>query len=107
MYTNDNGYIPLLTLAPEWEQTFAESLAGPGEDRQLAIPPSKLQQFITAVRTAYERQAQLGEMPILLTSPSIRPYVRSIVERFRPSSAVISQSEIFAKARIKTVGRVA
>ncbi len=107
MYTNDDGYIPLLTLAPEWEQTFAESLAGPGEDRQLAIPPSKLQQFITAVRAAYERQAQAGETPILLTSPSIRPYVRSIVERFRPSSAVISQSEIFAKARIKTVGRVA
>jgi flagellar biosynthesis protein FlhA len=106
MYTNDNGYIPLLTLAPEWEQAFAESLAGPGEDRQLAMPPSKLQQFITAVRTAYERQAQ-AETPILLTSPSVRPYVRSIVERFRPSSAVISQSEIFAKARIKTVGRIA
>jgi flagellar biosynthesis protein FlhA len=107
MYTNDDGYIPLLTLAPEWEQAFAESLAGSGEDRQLAMPPSKLQQFITAVRTAYERQAQAGETPILLTSPSVRPYVRSIVERFRPSSAVISQSEIFAKARIKTVGRVA
>ena len=107
MYTNDDGYIPLLTLAPEWEQTFAESLAGPGDDRQLAIPPSKLQQFIVAVRAAYDRQAQAGETPILLTSPTIRPYVRSIVERFRPASAVISQSEIFAKARIKTVGRVA
>jgi flagellar biosynthesis protein FlhA len=107
MYTNDQGYIPLLTLAPEWEQAFAESLAGPGEDRQLAMPPSKLQQFITAARAAYERQAQAGETPILLTSPSVRPYVRSIVERFRPSSAVVSQSEIFAKARIKTVGRVA
>ena len=107
MYTNDQGYIPLLTLAPEWEQAFAESLAGPGEDRQLAMPPSKLQQFITAARAAYERQAQAGETPILLTSPSVRPYVRSIVERFRPSSAVVSQSEIFAKARIKTVGRLA
>jgi flagellar biosynthesis protein FlhA len=107
MYTNDQGYIPLLTLAPEWEQAFAESLAGSGEDRQLAMPPSKLQQFITAARVAYERQAQAGETPILLTSPSVRPYVRAIIERFRPSSAVVSQSEIFAKAKIKTVGRVA
>jgi flagellar biosynthesis protein FlhA len=105
-YTNDEGFIPLLTLAPEWEQAFAESLVGPGEDRQLAMQPSKLQQFITAVRAAYERQAQSGETPILLTSPSIRPYVRSIVERFRPASPVVSQSEIFAKSRIKTVGRV-
>ena len=106
MYTNDNGFIPLLTLAPEWEQTFAESLQGSGDDRQLAIPPSKLQQFVTAVRAAYDRQAQAGETPILLTSPSARPYVRSIVERFRPNAAVISQSEISPRARIKTVGRI-
>jgi flagellar biosynthesis protein FlhA len=106
-FTNDQGFIPLLTLAPEWEQAFAESLAGTGEERQLAMAPSKLQQFITAVRTAYERQAQGGEVPVLLTSPAIRPYVRSIVERFRPASAVMSQSEVWPKARIKTLGRVA
>ena len=107
MYTNDDGYIPLLTLAPEWEQTFAESLAGPGDDRQLAIAPASCSSSSSRCAQAYDRQAQAGETPILLTSPTIRPYVRSIVERFRPASAVISQSEIFAKARIKTVGRVA
>jgi flagellar biosynthesis protein FlhA len=106
MHTNEAGIIPLLTLAPEWEQAFADSLADGGADRQPAIAPSKLQQFVGALRSAYERQAQVGETPVLLTSPAIRPYVRSIVERFRPSSAVISQSEISPKARIKTVGRV-
>ena len=59
--------------------------AGTGDERQLAMAPSKLQQFIAAVRAAFERQAQAGETPVLLTSPSIRPYVRSIVERFRPN----------------------
>ena len=107
MYTNEAGFIPLLTLSPEWEQAFAESLAGSGDERQLALAPSKLQQFIGAIRGAYDRQAQVGEPPVLLTSPGIRPYVRSIVERFRPSSVVISQSEISPKARIKTLGRVA
>jgi flagellar biosynthesis protein FlhA len=107
MYANEQGVIPLLTLSPEWEQAFAEALAGPAEDRQLAIAPSKVQQFIAAVRASYDKQAQAGESPVLLTSPSIRPYVRSIVERFRPSTAVISQTEIAPKARIKTLGRVA
>lgn len=106
-FTNELGFIPLLTLAPEWEQAFADSLIGTGEDRQLAMAPSKLQQFITSVRTTYDRQAQAGEAPVLLTSPAIRPYVRSIVERFRPSSPVISQSEVWPKAKIKTIGRVA
>ena len=41
---------------------------------------------------------------ILLTSPSIRPYVRSIVERFRASTVVLSQNEIYTKSRIKTLG---
>ena len=73
-----------ITLSPEWEQAFAEALVGPGDDRQLAMAPSKLQEFIGAVRDTFERQAQTGEAPVLLTSPAIRPYVRSIVERFRP-----------------------
>ena len=32
------------------------------------------------------RQAMRGELPVLVTSPAIRPYVRSIVERFRPQT---------------------
>jgi flagellar biosynthesis protein FlhA len=48
----------------------------------------------------------MGEMPVLLTSPLARPYVRSIVERFRPMTMVMSQNEIFPKARIKTVGQI-
>ena len=34
----------------------------------------------------------MGEAPVLLTSPGIRPYVRSIVERFRPMTVVMSQN---------------
>ncbi|MDR3424412.1 MAG: flagellar biosynthesis protein FlhA [Alphaproteobacteria bacterium] len=104
--TNEMGYIPMLTLTPEWEQAFAESIIGEGEARQLAMPPSRLQQFITAVRQAYDRQAAMGESPILLTSPPIRSYVRSVVERFRPSTTVLSQNEIHPKAKIKTLGQV-
>lgn len=106
MNTNDQGFIPLITLSPEWEQAFAEALTGTGEERQLSMAPSKLQEFIAAVRNAFERQAMLGETPVLLTSPMVRPYVRSIIERFRPMTMVMSQNEVFAKARIKTVGQV-
>ncbi len=106
MNTNDQGFIPLITLSPEWEQTFAELLIGTGDDRQLSMPPSKLQEFINTVRNTFERQAMAGEAPVLLTSPAVRPYVRSIVDRFRPMSVVMSQNEIFPKARIKTVGQI-
>ena len=104
--TNDRGFIPLITLSPGWEQTFAESLVGQGDDKQLSMPPSKLQEFITQLRNTFERQAMMGEQPVLLSSPSIRPYVRSIVDRFRPMTVVMSQNEIYPKAKIKTVGQI-
>ena len=104
--TSDAGHVPLVTLAPVWEQAFAESIVANGEERQLSMAPSKLQDFIVAVRQAYERFAMVGETPVLLTSPTIRPYVRSIVERFRPTTVVMSQNEVHPKARIKTLGQI-
>jgi len=106
MNANEAGVIPLVALSPQWEQTFAECLVGTGDDKQLSMPPSKLQEFINALRTVFERQAMMGETPVLLTSPGIRPYVRSIVDRFRPMTVVMSQNEVHPKARIKTVGQV-
>ncbi|NVK17360.1 MAG: flagellar biosynthesis protein FlhA [Methylocystaceae bacterium] len=106
MLTNPQGILPLITLSPEWEQVFLESLVGSGDERQLSMAPSKMQEFINMVRQTFERQAMMGETPALLTSPPIRPYVRSIIERFRPSTAVISQSEVHPKAKIKTIGQI-
>mgnify|MGYP000877101819 CR=1 FL=1 len=102
----DDGALPIVTLSPEWEQAFAESLVGPGEDKQLAMAPSKLQDFIRAVRDVFERAAMTGENPVLLTGPQARPYVRSIIERFRGQTVVMSQNEIHPKARLRTVGTV-
>ena len=103
---SEDGALPIITLSPEWEHAFTEALVGPGEDKQLSLAPSRLQEFIRGVREAFERAALQGETPVLLTSPVIRPYVRSIVERFRGQTVVLSQNEVHAKARLKTVGQV-
>ncbi len=105
-YTGPSGVLSLVTLSPDWEQAFGESLMGDGEEKQLAMPPTQLQDFIAAVREKYDEMATEGEIPVLLTSPMIRPYVRSVIERFRPQTVVMSQNEIHPKARIKTSGQV-
>lgn len=103
---NELGMIPLVTLSPEWEHAFAEAIVGEGDDRQLAMAPTALQAFITKVRQVMEDLAIKGETAVLLTSPGIRPFVRSIIERFRPLTVVMSQNEIHPKAKIKTVGQI-
>lgn len=104
--TNVNGFVPLLTLSPDWEQAFSDALVGDGEEKQLAMAPTQLQELINAIRESYDSFAQEGETPVLLTSPAIRPYVRSVIERFRPQTIVMSQNEIHPKAKIKTLGQV-
>lgn len=104
--TNGSGFVPLLTMSPEWEQAFAEALMGDGEERHLAMAPTQLQEFISAVRDGFEKFMAVGETPVLLTSPSIRPYVRSVIERFRPQTVVMSQNEIHPKAKIRTLGQI-
>lgn len=103
---NIHGVLPLVTLSPDWEQAFSEALLGEGEERQLVMAPSQLQQFIARTRDIYEDFQSRGEAPVLLTSPGIRPYVRSVIERFRSQTVVMSQNEVHPKVRIKTVGQV-
>ena len=81
--TSVNGYLPLIALSAKWEQAFAESIVGNGEERSLAMQPSKLSEFMTIVRDRFEQAAREGEAPVLVTSAAIRPFVRSLVERFR------------------------
>jgi flagellar biosynthesis protein FlhA len=98
--------LPVIALSPTWEQTFAEALVGTGTERQLALEPSRLHQFVADLRNAFERASQMGDAPVLLTSGGVRPYVRSLVERFRPQTIVMSQNEIHPKARLRSAGAV-
>ena len=100
------GYVPIIGLGPEWEQAFQESLAGPGEDKQLAMAPSRLSAFMGAMRDAFDAASAAGEPAVLVCSGGIRAHVRAVVERFRPTTSVLAHAEIHPRARIRTVGTV-
>ncbi|MCE2932899.1 MAG: flagellar biosynthesis protein FlhA, partial [Hyphomicrobiales bacterium] len=85
-HTGPTGQLALITLSPAWEDAFGSSLIGDGEIKHLAMQPSRLHDFVIALRDRFEEAARLGEMPVLVTSNAIRPYVRMVVERFRPQT---------------------
>jgi len=105
-HTGPAGYIPIVTLSSDWEMAFLEALAGPPEDRQLAMAPRKLTEFMQRFRSVFDTAAQGGEAPVLVTSAGIRFHVRAIVERIRPATPVLAQTEIYPRARIRTVGSI-
>ena len=105
-FSNMQGNLPIITLSPAWESVFAESIIGQGDERHLAMQPSRLQEFVHQVREKFEDAARIGEMPALVTSGMARPFVRQIIERFRRETPVLSQAEIHPRVRLKTVGTV-
>jgi flagellar biosynthesis protein FlhA len=102
--TGPNGYIPALPLSAEWEATFAESIVPQGDDRQLAIAPSKLREFVKSLKTAFD--AVQAEQPVVVCSSIIRPHVRTVIARSYPSTVVLAQQEIHAKSRLRALGSI-
>jgi flagellar biosynthesis protein FlhA len=100
------GHVPIVTIGAEWEAAFAEALVGPPEERQLAMAPSRLQEFVRRLRDTLDAAAAQGEAPVIVCSGAIRAHVRAVVERLRPATAVLAQGEIHARARIRTLGQV-
>jgi len=61
-YFAERDYLPFdRAWSAKWEQAFAESLIGQGEDRSLAMQPSRLSEFMTVVRDRFEQAAREGE----------------------------------------------
>jgi flagellar biosynthesis protein FlhA len=102
-HSNDQGILDMVTLSPDWEHTLTEALTGEGDQQYLALPPTQLQQFSHNIQETFHHLASKGQDPVLLTSGPIRPHVRSILERIRPQTVVMSQNEIHHRARIHTL----
>jgi flagellar biosynthesis protein FlhA len=100
-HSGTDGLLRLIAMSPDWETSFAESLVGPPDDRQLAMAPSRLGEFMRRFREVFDANAH--ESPVLLTSAAIRAPVRAVVERIRPATSVLAQTEIAARARIRTL----
>jgi flagellar biosynthesis protein FlhA len=103
-HADAHGVLPLIALSTEWETAFGESMVGPPEDRQLAMAPSRLGDFMRRFKDVFERHA--ADTPVLLTSPGLRAPLRAVIERIRPSTPVLAQTEIFPRARIRTIATI-
>jgi flagellar biosynthesis protein FlhA len=105
-HTSAHGYLPLIVIGPEWEAELGEALVGPPENRQLALPPTRLADFMRRVEAMLDSVAASGEQPVLLTSAPLRAHVRAIIERIQPMTSVLAQTEIAPRARIRTLGAI-
>jgi flagellar biosynthesis protein FlhA len=98
-----DGFIQMITLSPQWEEILLDSLTGPPEDRQMAMEPTKLNDFVKKLRSVLDQAISNRESPVLVVSPHIRFPLEAVVKRIRSVTPVVAQTEIFPKARIRTI----
>ena len=101
-----DGAVPIVTLSADWEQAFTDNLIGQGDDRQLALAPSKLQEFVASALKKLEEAAASGHTAAIVASAGVRPFVRSVIERVRPQTPVLSQNEIHPHIRLTNLGQI-
>jgi flagellar biosynthesis protein FlhA len=105
---NKEGVLQFLGLSDRWEHEFQNNLTGEGDQQHLTLPPSRIQEFVTRIQEVFDtpNMRLQNPLPVLLTTPSIRPHVRSIIERVRPQIMVLSQNELYSKVSLKSLGEI-
>ena len=103
----EDGTIPLIQLAPEWEKTFAAfQIDGDRGQRDVALPPDQFNRLANALADRLNRSAEAGVYPALVTSTLRRRFLRTVMGAKGLSAPVLSYEEIGMDARPAMVGQV-
>jgi len=102
MLAGEDGIIKVLTLAPQAEERIVSAQEEGGEP----LEPVWLNKFYESLKKQIRPLIQEGRDPVLLVSPAIRRYVRSITERVSSKIMVVSFQEISPEMEVHSIGMV-
>ncbi len=100
-----NGVIPVMTLSRPAEDAIRNSVQHKETGAYLAIDPIIAQRLLDSIGRGIAL-FEGGSRPVLLAAPQIRPYVRSLTERYYPALAVISHNEVVPNLKVRSLGTV-
>lgn len=103
---HDNGYLHVLTLDPQIEQTIASSIRSLDDRSTLVLEPRFAEQVLSKLGSHVERMLKSNVMPVLLCSPELRRHIRRVTERVLPHLSILSMSEVPTNVNLKSFGVV-
>lgn len=103
-----DGTLPLIQLAPEWEDTFSTyQVEGTRGGLDVALPPEMFETLTTGVASEVSEAGNRGIFPALVTSARRRRFLRTVLAAKGIGNPVLSFEEIGIEARPALVGVVA
>lgn len=102
-----DGTVPLLQLAPAWEEAFnGHQIEGAQRMKEVALPPALFMKLTKSISDAVAQLADEGTFPGLVTSTSRRRFLSGIVAANGMSMPVLSFEELGLDSKPTIVGEV-
>jgi len=104
----EDGSIPLLQLAPEWEDTFTTyQLDGERSGLDIALPPEAFNRLAASVSEQVASAGDRGIFPAVVTSTKRRRFLRTVMTARGIVNPVLSFEEIGVEAKPSLIGVIA
>jgi flagellar biosynthesis protein FlhA len=105
-YATASEPLKVITVSPAVEKKIADAVQQSDKGSYLAMDPASSQAIYQRLSEQVNRLVQSGQQPIILTSPTIRMYLRQLLERSLQDIPVISYSELEPSIEVQSVGVV-
>ncbi|MXQ08168.1 flagellar biosynthesis protein FlhA [Alphaproteobacteria bacterium GH1-50] len=103
---NQDGAIPLVQLAGDWEELFTTYQMGDDRTAEVALPPDIFNRLTSAVAEKLSAAAEIGHYPAVVTSTRRRRFLKMVLGSKGITNPVLSFDELGGERRPSLVGLV-
>jgi len=98
--------LKVITVDQEIEQLILSSVKKSDQGTYLALEPEKVQMIVAGIMEDINRVRDIVAVPVILTSPVVRIYLKKMLDQFTPDITVLSFSEIDPSVQIQALTNV-
>jgi flagellar biosynthesis protein FlhA len=105
-YVNDDGVLEVITIEPNLEAQLTGSVKDTGTGKRIILEPQTAQGVIQTITEEVQRVIKENNQPVILCAPSIRLYLKRMLDSLIPGIAVLAYNEVDHTVEVKSIGMV-
>ncbi len=105
-YFAPNETTQVITVDPKVEQDIMASIKQTEQGAYLTLDPERIKAIIASLDEEIKKLEEMGRTPIVVTSPIVRMYFKSMTQDYFKDLIVVSYNEIDSNVELSSVGMV-
>jgi len=105
-YMTSDQSLYSITLDPKLEQVLIDSIQKTEMGKNIIVHPLTMDKILGETWSLMQIAFQQGIQPVFVTTATLRPYFRRLIERSLPGLPVLSMNEIVPEIRVFNLGVV-